>query len=51
MVEGTYVGLSSKCYGLNGQNIADNEGKLSKTGTKGINKQFTSKISLTVENS
>ncbi|CBY15011.1 unnamed protein product [Oikopleura dioica] len=41
MINGTYIGLSSKCYGLYGENITDNKGHLVKTGTKGINKEFT----------
>ena len=42
MIDGTYIGLSSKCYGLYGENMTDKKSKQSKTGTKGINKEFTS---------
>jgi hypothetical protein len=42
MTDGAYIGLSSKCYGLYGENILENNGKEVKTGTKGINKEFTS---------
>ena len=46
MINETYIGLSSKCYGLYGENITDNKGHLVKTGTKGINKEFTCKFLL-----
>jgi hypothetical protein len=44
MTDGTYIGLSSKCYGLYGENTLENKGKNIKTGTKGINKEFTSEF-------